>query len=73
MTSSALASSICTPRKMMRSSKSLVYGLWMRSPLALRSRNSGQDVAALGRGEVVHLASPLPLAALASGASAAVL
>ena len=30
-----------------------------------------EDVAALGGREVVHLASPLPLAALASGASAA--
>ena len=42
MTSSAEASSIWTPRKMIRSSKSFVYGFMMRSPLAVRSRNSGR-------------------------------
>jgi hypothetical protein len=33
----------------MRSSNSFVYGLWTRSPLALRSRNSGTMYRLVGK------------------------
>src|ERR1700761_2504136 len=41
MTSLALASSICTPRKMMRSSKSLLYGFISLTPYDVRSTKDG--------------------------------
>ena len=47
MTSSADASSICTPRKMMRSSNSLVYGLCDSLALGGALAELRQDVARL--------------------------
>jgi hypothetical protein len=42
MTSLAEASSICTPRKMIRSSKSLLYGFISLIPYDVRSTNDGR-------------------------------
>ncbi len=42
MTSFADASSICTPRKMIRSSKSLLYGFISLTPYDVRSTNEGR-------------------------------
>jgi hypothetical protein len=41
MTSLAEASSICTPRKMMRSSNILLYGFDSLTPYDVRSMNDG--------------------------------
>jgi hypothetical protein len=38
----AEASSICTPRKMIRSSKSLLYGFISLTPYEVRSTNDGR-------------------------------
>ena len=42
ITSLADASSICTPRKMIRSSKSLLYGLDSLTPYYVRSTKDGR-------------------------------
>src|SRR6201999_2552905 len=42
MTSLAEASSICTPRKMIRSSKSLLYGFISLTPYDVRSTKDGK-------------------------------
>ena len=47
MTSLADASSICTPRKMIRSSKSLLYGFISSTPYDVRSTKRREDVAAV--------------------------